>query len=82
MPDGRAFHPEQAMTRMEALHAYTLANAWAAFDEERVGSIRPGKLADLVVLSRDILAIPEDEIPTARVVHTILGGRIVYSAGP
>jgi len=82
MASGAAFHREQAMTRMEALRSYTLHNAWAAFDEERLGSIAPGKLADIAVLSRDILRVPEDEIRSARVVHTILGGKVVYSREP
>ena len=82
MANGAAFHPEQAMTRMEALRAYTLHNAYAAFEERLKGSLAPGKLADVAVLSRDILAIPEEEIPAARVDHTILGGRVVYSREP
>jgi predicted amidohydrolase YtcJ len=79
MPNGEPFHPEQAMTRTEALRSYTLHNAYAAFEERQKGSITPGKLADVVVLSADITAIPADEIPGARVVHTILGGRVVFS---
>ena len=79
MASGAAFHPEQAMTRAEALRAYTLDNAYAAFEEHLKGSITPGKLADITVLSKNILTIPEDEIPTARVVYTIVGGRIAFS---
>ncbi len=82
MPDGRAFQPEQSMTRMEALRSYTIHNAYAAFEEHLKGSIEPGKLADIAVLSRDITAVPEDEIPTARVDYTILGGRIAYAREP
>ena len=78
MKDGQAFHPEQRMTREEALRATTLENAYAAFEEKGKGSIEAGKLADLVVLSKDILTIPEDEIPLARVDLTILGGRVKY----
>lgn len=76
--DGTVFTPGQKMTREEALRSYTLDNAYAAFEEEIKGSITPGKLADIVVLSKDIMTIPEDEIPTARVVYTILGGKVVY----
>ncbi|MFQ5537784.1 MAG: amidohydrolase [Gemmatimonadota bacterium] len=76
--NGDLFYPEQRMTRMEALRSYTLSNAYAAFEEDRKGSITPGKLADIVVLDRDILTIPEDEIPEARVDLTILGGWIRY----
>jgi predicted amidohydrolase YtcJ len=66
------------MTREEALQSYTVANAYAAFEEGIKGSITRGKLADVVVLSKDIMRIPEDEIPTAQVDLTILGGRVRY----
>ena len=65
---------------MEALRAYTLDAAYAAFEEEIKGSLAPGKLADVAVLSRDILAVPEDEILEAAVVYTIVGGEVLYSA--
>ena len=80
MRDGQAFHPEQAMTRMEALRSYTLDNAYAAFEEHLKGSITPGKLADVTVLSRDITRVPADEIRATRVDYTIVGGRIAYAA--
>jgi len=76
MADGGQFYPEQRMTREEALRSYTLNGAYAAFEEEIKGSITPGKLADVVVLSKDILKVPEEEIPTARVDLTILGGKV------
>ena len=78
MADGNAFLPEQRMTREEALRSYTIASAYAAFEEGVKGSITPGKLADLVVLSKDIMRVPEEEIPTARVQMTILGGKVRY----
>jgi len=78
MSNGEFFHPEQSMTRMEALRSYTINNAYAAFEEHLKGSITPGKLADITVLSKDILTIPEDEIPTARVDYTIVGGEVRY----
>jgi predicted amidohydrolase YtcJ len=78
--DGSRFFPEQRMTREEALYSYTMANAIAAFEEEHKGSISPGKLADMVILSHDIMAVPDAEIAQARVVMTILGGRVVYRA--
>jgi predicted amidohydrolase YtcJ len=78
LPDGSHFFPEQRLTREEALRSYTLAGAYAAFEEDLKGSIAPGKLADIVVLSRDILTVPDDEIRGARVVYTILDGRVVY----
>ncbi len=76
LADGSAFFPEQRMTREEALRSYTLSGAYAAFEEDLKGSLTPGKLADIVVLSKDILKIPEAEIPSARVVLTILGGQV------
>jgi hypothetical protein len=76
--DGTAFFPEQRMTREEALESYTLAGAYAAFEEGSKGSLTPGKLADIAVLSRDIMTVPDEEILDARVDLTILGGRVVY----
>jgi hypothetical protein len=78
MPDGELFYPDQKMTRMEALHSYTMGNARAAFEEQLKGSLTPGKLADVVVLSKDIMTIPEAEIPTARVDYTIVGGEVRF----
>lgn len=80
LADGTVFYPEQRMSREEALRSYTLNAAYAAFEEDIKGSITPGKLADLVVLSKDITTIPEDEIPTAKVVYTIVGGKVRYRA--
>jgi predicted amidohydrolase YtcJ len=78
LADGRVFYADQRMSRMEALRSYTLNGAHAAFEETTRGSLKPGKYADLVVLSKDILTIPEDQIPTAEVVYTIVGGKIGY----
>ena len=78
LPDGGTFDPDQRLSRDQALRSYTLNNAYAAFEEDLKGSIAPGKLADFVVLSHDILAVPESEIRNARVVFTILGGDVVY----
>ncbi|HEX2138477.1 MAG TPA: amidohydrolase [Woeseiaceae bacterium] len=75
---GERFHPEQAMTREEALESYTINNAYAAFEEDIKGTLTPGKLADIVVLSQDILTIPEDRIPDTAVDLTIVGGEIRY----
>ena len=80
MADGSAFHPDQVMTRTEALRAATLDAAYAAFEEDVKGSLEVGKLADVTVLSRDILSIPEDEIPGAEVLATIVGGAVRYRA--
>src|SRR4029453_8719614 len=76
--DGKVFYPDQRMSRTEALKSYTWNGAYAAFEEGSRGSLKPGKYADLVVLSKDILEIPEDEIPLAQVVYTIVGGKIGY----
>ena len=62
------------------MRSYTINNAYAAFEEDVKGSITVGKLADIVVLSKDIMTIPEEEIPSAEVVYTILGGRVAYSS--
>jgi hypothetical protein len=78
LPDGSSFYPEQRMSREEALHAYTIGNAYAAFQETTKGSLKAGKLADIVVLSKDILTVPEEEIPQTQVLLTVLGGKIVY----
>ena len=72
--DGAVFVPEQRVSREEALRAYTLNNAFAAFEEKEKGSLSAGKLADIVVLSKNILTVPESEIPSARVDLTLLGG--------
>jgi predicted amidohydrolase YtcJ len=80
LKDGTRFFPDQCMSRMEALRSYTLAPAYAAFEEKEKGSLTPGKLADIVVLSKDILTVPEDEIRAAKVMYTIVGGKIAYAA--
>ena len=76
--DGSIFYPDQKMTREEALRSYTLNNAIAAFEEHLKGSLTPGKLADITILSKDIMTIPEEEIRTAVVDYTIVGGVIRY----
>ncbi len=78
LKDGKVFFADQRMSRMEALKSYTINGAYAAFEEPNRGSLKPGKYADITVLSKDILKVPEDEIPTAKVVYTIVGGKILY----
>ena len=78
MPDGTRFYPDQRMTREEALRSYTINNAYAAFEEHLKGSLTKGKLADIVVLSKDIMTIPEEEILNTKVDYTILGGEVKY----
>ena len=80
MSNGRVFFAAQRMTRMEALRATTYSNAYAAFEEELKGSLALGKLGDLVILDRDILEIPEKQIRDARVLYTIVGGKVLYRA--
>jgi predicted amidohydrolase YtcJ len=66
---------------MEALRSYTINGAYAAFEENSKGSLKVGKYADLVVLSKDLMTIPEDQIPTAQVMYTIVGGKVRYKKG-
>ena len=80
LPNGSVFFPGQRMTRMEALRSYTIHTAYAGFEEDLKGTLSPGKLADVTVLDRDILTIPEDEIPKTRVVYTVVGGKIEFSS--
>ncbi len=75
---GLSFFPEQAMTRAEAVHSYTLANAYAAFEESSKGSLEAGKLADIVVLSNDLLTCSEAEILQTEVLMTMVGGQVKY----
>jgi predicted amidohydrolase YtcJ len=75
---GDVFYADQRMTREEALRSYTLNNAYAAFEEDVKGSLTPGKLADIVVLSKDIMRVAEEEIPSAQVDVTIVGGEVRY----
>ncbi len=79
MNNGEVLNPDQLMTRMEGLRAYTINSAYGAHEEGIKGSLTVGKLADIVVLSRDILAVPADEILDARVDLTIVGGKIAYT---
>jgi predicted amidohydrolase YtcJ len=78
LKDGSVFFPDQRMSRIEALRSYTANNAYSAFEEDSKGSLKVGKLADITVLSKDILTIPEDEIPSAKVDYTIVGGKVMY----
>jgi predicted amidohydrolase YtcJ len=78
LKDGTVFYPDQRMSREEALKSYTWNNAYAAFEEKLKGGLEPGKLADITVLSKDIMTIPEDEILATDVVYTIVGGKVVF----
>lgn len=76
-PNG--WFPEQKITVEEALRAYTSGGAYASYDENNKGVLAPGKLADLVMLDRDITRIPPETIPQSRIMMTVVGGRIVHS---
>lgn len=76
---GFVFFPEQKMTRKEALYSYTLGNAYAAFEEKIKGSIRLGKLADLVIISHDLLNCTDEEVKQAKVLYTITDGKVRFS---
>ncbi len=75
---GEVIGPEQAISVKDALRLYTINGAYASFEENHKGSIEPGKLADMVVLDRDIFTLPADEIKEVKVETTIVGGEIVY----
>lgn len=78
-PEG-GYEPEQAMSREQALRSYTLDAAYGAFEENIKGSIRPGKLADFTVFSKDIMSVPANEILSTTVEMTIVGGKILYQS--
>ena len=78
MVNGEQFYPEHVMTREEALMTYTINNAWAAFEEDLKGSLTPGKYADFVVLSQNLLTVAEEQIPATEVELTFVGGELRY----
>jgi predicted amidohydrolase YtcJ len=73
--------PDERLTREQALRSFTLDAAYAAHLEADLGMLRPGKLADLVVLSQDIMQVPAAAIPETTVVMTMIGGRVVHRDG-
>jgi predicted amidohydrolase YtcJ len=75
-PEG--WFPNQRMSREEALRSWTIEGAYAAFEESRKGSLEPGKMADFVMLSGDIMTMPAAEIPRTRVTMTVVGGKIIF----
>jgi predicted amidohydrolase YtcJ len=79
---GAIYVPEERITVADAVRAYTRGSAFAAFSDNRVGTLEVGKLADLAVLSQDIFSAPLETIGKTRVVTTMVGGKIVYSAAP
>lgn len=79
---GEGWHPEEKVTRDQALKMFTIWPAFAAFEEAQRGSIEVGKLADLTILSQDIMSVPEAEILKTRTLFTVINGEIAYSASP
>jgi len=79
------WYADQALTRAEALHSFTLAAAYAGHQEDRLGSLEPGKWADFIIIDRDYFTVPEDEIDDIRVIETWIAGKKVFgisSDGP
>ena len=70
--------PHQRLTVEEALRAYTTAAAYAGFDEARTGALTVGRLADFVIVDRDLLTVPSTDIPSVRVIMTVVGGDIIF----
>lgn len=79
--EGEGWFPKQKLTMEEAIKYYTWGSAYAQFMEDRKGIIKPDYLADLVIVDRDLLTIPENEIMGTKVDYTIVGGKVVYSSG-
>ncbi len=77
---GTQMGTKQKVTRDEAIRMYTIKGAYYTFEENIKGSIEPGKMADMIVLDKDILTCPEDEIKDTKTLKTILGGKTVYEA--
>jgi predicted amidohydrolase YtcJ len=73
-----ALHPEESLTREQAIRFYTINNAWILFKEDKLGSLEPGKLADFVVVDTDLLECPPDKIAQSQVLRTYIDGRLVY----
>jgi predicted amidohydrolase YtcJ len=78
MTDGNVLNPEQRISRFEALKMWTWNNAYLEFSEKETGSIEPGKLADMVMISKNFATCPEDEIKDIEALQTIVGGRVIY----
>ncbi|MCC6726355.1 MAG: amidohydrolase [Saprospiraceae bacterium] len=77
---GLELFPEQKMTRAQAIKSYTLSNAYAAFEDDWKGSLTPGKVADIVVLSNDLLKCSDEAVLKTKVIWTMVGGEVLYKA--
>src|SRR5258706_5914783 len=73
-------HPEEAISREQAIRFYTINNAYLLFRESETGSLEKGKRADLIILDRDLLTCPENEISQAQVLQTYLDGQLIYES--
>ena len=78
LSDGTIFQGNEVFSRDVALYSYTMGNAIAAFEEDIKGSIKVGKLADIAILSQDLLTVPDSKLMDTEVLMTILGGKVVY----
>jgi predicted amidohydrolase YtcJ len=76
---GDLVRPTEKLTREQALHLYTKGSAWFTWEENRKGSIKPGMLADFIVLNRDYLTVHEDDLHLIRPLLTVVGGKIVFN---
>ena len=72
-------HPEQCISREQAIRLYTINNAWLTFEEKEKGSLESGRLADFIVIDKDILTCPPNEIRSIEVERTYLGGKLIYT---
>jgi predicted amidohydrolase YtcJ len=77
-PTGEFYSPAERITVQQAIDAYTKGSAYASFFDDHVGTLEPGKLADIAVLSQDVFTVPHEEISKTKVVMTLVGGRVVY----
>jgi predicted amidohydrolase YtcJ len=80
MIDGNVLNPEQRISRFDALKMWTLNNAYLMFAEKDSGSIGPGKLADMVIISKDFATCPEDDMKSIEALKTVVGGRVVFDS--
>ena len=80
IPTLSSYVPEESITVEQAVNAYTLGSAYARFSENQLGTLVPGKEADLAVLSQDIFSVPAGEIAKTHVVMTVVGGKVVFTA--
>jgi predicted amidohydrolase YtcJ len=77
---GRELGPDERISRLEAIRAYTRDAAWVTFEDDIKGTLSPGKLADLAVLDRDVMEVPDEELKETTSALTIVGGRVVHDA--